>query len=88
MGIETKGGLAVRSVDPGSFAEDIGLTEKDVIVSINRQPVTSVEDVLRIQKSLKPGDPVAFRVMRSSPGGRGHAAVWNSFFISGTLPER
>ena len=30
----------VRSVDSGSFAEDIGLFEKDVILSINRKPVT------------------------------------------------
>jgi len=86
MGIESKGGLVVRSVDGGSFAEDIGLFEQDVILSINRQPVASVEDVIRIQSKLKPGDAVAFRVMRPSPGGRGHAPTWTSFFVSGTLP--
>jgi serine protease Do len=86
MGIEGKGGLVVRSVDGGSFAEDIGLFEQDVIMSINRQPVGSVEDVIRIQSKLKPGDAVAFRVMRPSPGGRGHAPTWTSFFVSGTLP--
>ena len=88
MGLEGKGGLIVRSVDEGSFAEDVGLTEKDVILSINRQPVTSVEDVMKIQKTLKAGDPVAFRVMRSSPGGRGHTPVWTAFFVSGTLPSQ
>jgi serine protease Do len=88
MGIESKGGLVIRSVDSGSFAEDIGLFEQDVILAINRQPVTSVEDVIRIQSKLKPGDAVAFRVMRPSPGGRGHAPEWNSFFVSGTLPAR
>ena len=86
MGIEGKGGLVVRSVDEGSFAEDVGLFEKDVILSINRQPVTTVDDVIKIQSSLKPGDPVAFRVMRPSPGGRGHTPQWNTFFVSGTLP--
>ena len=86
MGIEGKGGLVIRSVDPGSFAEEIGLFEKDVILSINRQPVLSVEDVLKIQSTLKPGDPVAFRVMRSGPAGRGHAPQWTTFFVSGTLP--
>jgi serine protease Do len=86
MGVEGKGGLVVRSVDTGSFAEDIGLFEQDVILSINRQPVGSVEDVIRIQSKLKPGDAVAFRVMRPSPGGRGHAPQWTSFFVSGTLP--
>jgi len=88
MGIDGKGGLVVRSVDSGSFAEDIGLFEQDVILSINRQPVASVEDVIRIQSQLKPGDAVAFRVMRPTPGGRGHAPQWTSFFVSGTLPVR
>ena len=39
MGLDAKGGLLVQSVDSDSFAEDIGLMEKDVILSINRQPV-------------------------------------------------
>ena len=69
MGVDAKGGLVIRSVDEGSFAEDIGLFEKDVILSINRQPVSSVEDVIRIQSALKPGDAVAFRIMRPTPAG-------------------
>jgi serine protease Do len=88
MSIEGKNGLVIRGVDEGSFAEDIGLFEKDVILSINRQPVSSVEDVIRIQSSLKPGDPVAFRVMRPVPAGRGRAPQWTTFFVSGTLPPR
>ena len=87
MGIESKGGLVVRSVDEGSFAEDIGLFEKDVILAINRQPVASVDDVVRIQSSLKPGDAVAFRVMRPNvAAGRGHAPEYTTIFVSGTLP--
>jgi serine protease Do len=88
MSLEGKSGLIIRSVDPGSFAEDIGLFEKDVILSINRQPVAAVEDVVKVQESLKAGDPVAFRIMRSSPGGRGHAPTWTSFFVAGTLPSQ
>jgi serine protease Do len=88
LGLETKGGLVIRSVDPGSFAEDIGLFEKDVILAINRKPVTTVEDVLKIQSSLKPGDAVAFHVMRSTPGGRGHTPQWTSIFVPGTLPPQ
>jgi serine protease Do len=88
MGIENKGGLVVRSVDEGSFAEDMGLMEKDVILAINRQPVSSVDDVIRIQSSLKPGDAVAFRIMRPTPGGRGRAPEWTTLFVSGTLPPR
>lgn len=88
MDLQDKHGVEVVSVDQGSFAEDIGIVEKDVIVSINRQPVLSVDDIRRIQASLKPGDPVAFRVMRSNRmGPRGtRATQWTSFFASGTLP--
>ena len=88
MGIESKGGLVVRSVDEGSFAEDMGLMENDVILAINRQPVGSVDDVIRVQSSLKPGDAVAFRIMRPTPGGRGRAPEWTTMFVSGTLPPR
>lgn len=88
MGIDATGGLVVRSVDSGSFAEDIGLFEKDVILSINRQPVASVDDVIKIQSGLKPGDAVAFRVMRQVPGGGGNASQWTPFFVSGTLPQQ
>ncbi len=62
-----KHGVVIAQVLENSFAEDVGLQERDVLVSINRQPVNSVEDVRRIQGTLKPGDAVAFRVMRPNP---------------------
>jgi serine protease Do len=76
-------------VEPGSFAEDIGLMERDVIIAINRQPVSSVDDIRRIQQTLKGGDPVAFRVVRTAPGlarARGGPAT-QTMFLSGTLPQ-
>ncbi len=88
MGIEGKGGLVVRSVDEGSFAEDMGLMEKDVILAINRQPVATVDDIVRVQSTLKAGDAVAFRIMRPTPAGRGRAPEWTTMFVSGTLPPR
>ena len=87
MELDSKSGLLVQSVDADSFAEDVGLMERDVILSINRQLVSSVDDVKKIQSTLKPGDAVAFRVMRPSPGGRGHAPQWTTFFVSGALPK-
>jgi serine protease Do len=87
MDLDAKGGLLVQSVDVDSFADDIGLMEKDVILSINRQPVSTVDDVKKIQATLKPGDPVAFHIMRPSAGGRGHAPQWTTFFLSGALPR-
>lgn len=86
LDLKDKHGVQVVSVDAGSFVEDIGIQEKDIIVSINRQPVTSVEDVKKIQSTLKAGDAVAFRVMRANrvPAGSGRS-TWTSFFASGTL---
>jgi serine protease Do len=88
VGSLTKDGVKVVHVEPGSFADDIGVNEGDVIVSINRQPVMTVEDVKKIQNSLKPGSPVAFRVLRNQQPVRGRPAEWGSLFVSGTLPPR
>ena len=89
MGLQGKSGVVVMSIDPGSFAEDIGILEKDVILSINRQSVASVEDVRKIQAALKSGDAVAFRITRSNQlASRGRNTQWTSFFVSGTLPNQ
>ena len=79
----------VVTVDQGSFAEDIGMLEKDVIVSINRMPVATPDDIRKNQSTLKAGDAVAFRVMRSAmPDVPGHKRTWVSQVLSGTLgPE-
>jgi serine protease Do len=45
--IEDKTGVKVVSVDPGSFAEDIGMAQGDAILSINRKAVSSTEDVTK-----------------------------------------
>ena len=81
MGIKQPGVL-VGSVEQNSFAEDIDMRKGDVIVEINRQPVHSIDDVKRIQSTLKPGDAVAFRVMRQT--GRGE---WSPLFRAGVLPN-
>lgn len=92
--LRDKKGIVIAQVIEGSFAEDIGLQEKDVVVSINRQPVGSIEDVSRMQATLKVGDAVAFRVMRPNPNaGRAQArsaapssSQYVAFYVSGTLP--
>jgi len=62
-----------------------------VIISVNRQPVTSLEDLRRVQSTLKPGDAVAFRVMRPVPGAatrKSGEPAYQTFFAAGTLPEK
>jgi serine protease Do len=83
LGLKQKGGVQVVSVEPGSFADDIRLQPGDVIISINRRPVNTKEDITRIRDTLKPGDAVQFRVMRKT--GR-NGTDWSTNFVAGTLP--
>lgn len=84
MQIDGKSGVRVAAVDPSSFADDIGLQNGDVILSINRQPVGTPEDVLRIQQLLKPGQPVAFHIQRSFAAGGQKDSV--KIYVAGKLP--
>jgi serine protease Do len=81
-------GVRITRVDPASFAEDIGLQANDIIIKINRQPIHSVGDIERIQRTLRPGDPVALQVMRLSPLQRRgeRRPEWTSRFFAGRLP--
>jgi serine protease Do len=89
-----KRGMLVTRVEQDSFADEIGMLQDDVITSINRQPVNSVDDVKKVQGSLKPGDAVAFRVQRTPPQAatqRGRAAQAPepvTLFLSGYLPQK
>jgi serine protease Do len=85
LGVKQKGGVQVVSVEPNSFAEDIGLAPGDIIVSINRQAVNTTEDIAKIRTGLHAGDAVQFKVMRKT-GGR-NSSEWGSSFVAGTLPS-
>jgi len=62
--VDTRRGVMVTLVEQDSFAEEIGIQTGDVIDAINRQPVNSLEDIRTVQAKLKPGDPVAFHVLK------------------------
>ena len=76
-------GVVVTEVEAGSFAEDIGLQANDIITNINRQAVTSSDELIRLQSTLKPGEAVAFRVMRAA--GTRNQQEWTPLFLAGTL---
>ncbi len=86
-----KRGVIVTRVEPDSFAEEIGMQERDIIMAINRQPVNSVDDVKKVQQKLKPGDAVAFHVARPQVTAgrltRGGSVGSDSQYLSGRLPE-
>jgi serine protease Do len=86
MGFQDSGGVLVTDVESDSFGEDIGMQHGDVLMAINRQPVTTPADVKRIAGTLKPGQPVAFKVMRSAGQSQGGGAQWQALFLAGTLP--
>jgi serine protease Do len=85
-----KHGVTVTRVEPGSFADEIGMKERDVIISVNRTQVSSLDDIRKVRQTLKPGDPVAFRVVRTMPSAKGGVRTQTSptpTFLTGTLPE-
>jgi S1-C subfamily serine protease len=72
-------------VEPDSFADEIlGLLAGDVLTSINHQAINTVDDVTRVRNTLKPGDPVTFRMLRKARGPNGD---WAPAFAAGTLPN-
>ncbi|HLX42822.1 MAG TPA: trypsin-like peptidase domain-containing protein [Bryobacteraceae bacterium] len=82
-----KRGVTVTRIEPGSFADEIQMQEHDIIIAVNRQPVSSVDDILKVKQTLKPGDAVAFRVVRpASRANRGRPGAAQTLFLSGTLP--
>ena len=85
----------------GSMAQSSGPEKKQVSPQAPQGPAitiplstgTAINAVLigTLDSSrCKPGDPVAFRVLRVSPAGRGKgrpAAAPSATFLSGTLPQ-
>jgi len=85
LGFKESGGVQIDNVEPNSFAEDSGLLKGDVLVSINRQPVNSVADIQRVQKTLKSGDAVQFRVFTRTAGSN-RLGEWQPRYVAGILP--
>jgi serine protease Do len=74
-------GVVVADVKGGSFADDLGLGRFDVILSINRRPILSVEDFQRTVSALRPGQNALFLVARESDGGG-----FTTVFLADRLP--
>jgi serine protease Do len=83
LAIDDKSGVKVITVDPGSFAEDIGLQEGDAILSVNRQNVTSPDEVMKVQATFKAGQAVALRIARAPAGRHGQP---QRAYLAGRLP--
>ncbi len=78
--LKISGGVLVSAVKPGSFADDLPLSKGDIIMEINRKPITDLDSFRAAVAPLKSGDDVVF-VVRSA-----QARGANSNFIGGRLP--
>jgi serine protease Do len=82
LGLESdQAGLLVRDVEPGSFAEDIGLERGDVILEFNHRRVTTLAEFNRLQRGVPARGDVVFWVQRRARGG------WTGLYLGGTLSE-
>ena len=58
------GGFLVRQVQAGSLYEKLGLRPGDVIRNVNGQPLTSMDDVMRLYQQFGPAQRVLVDVQR------------------------
>jgi serine protease Do len=59
-------GVVVVQVEPGSLADAAGLRERDVIVSVDGQPVTDVGAFHAAVESARTSDVLRLRVRRGA----------------------
>ena len=75
------GGVLIQGIRPGSFADSVeGLAPGEVILQMNRQPITNVSDFQEMASKLKSGDDVVFLIVDPE-----HANLGNTY-VGGTLP--
>ncbi|MGC9291378.1 MAG: trypsin-like peptidase domain-containing protein [Acidobacteriaceae bacterium] len=75
------GGVQIDSIRPGSFADELQLLQPgQIILQVNRKPVTDVNGFLSIVNSLKPGDDIVFMV--TDPRDKSHGNT----YVGGTMP--
>ena len=59
-----RGGAVIAEVERRSPAFNAGLTAGDIILEVNKQPVTSVSQVTRVLQAAQPGQPVFLLIWR------------------------
>ncbi len=59
------GGAEVRAVAPGSPADKAGILSGDVIFRVNKEPVTSHEELVGLISNMKAGDKVSVELNRN-----------------------
>jgi len=78
--LEAKQGVLVTNVLGSGFASDLGVEPGDVILSINRKTLASVDEYNKLQGQLKSGEDVVLLVARRN----GHS--FTTLFLADRLP--
>ncbi len=73
-------GVLIQAVKPGSFADEIGLSQGAVINEINKTPVNNKSDYTAAVSALKSGQDVVVSIIDPRRPGSGN------FYRGGTLP--
>ena len=66
VGDESAGGVSLESVESGGPAAKAGLREGDVVTTIDRQPVTTMEELIVAIRTHRPGEQVTLAYSRGS----------------------
>jgi serine protease Do len=82
FGLEGTHGAFVMSIDPGSVADENGISQDDLIVEVNNRPVTSAEDFQRIIRELRSGDDLVIKVLHKPQT----EAIRRAWLFSLTMP--
>jgi S1-C subfamily serine protease len=64
MDVPAGHGVVITKVQPGSPADNAGLQERDVVVSVDGQPVRDASAFRSVVENTKPGDILRLRVRR------------------------
>ncbi len=67
-GLETREGLIITQVKRYSEADRKGLTVGDIIIEVNRRPVTNVEDLEKIVDKVESGAAIILLIRREQDG--------------------
>jgi serine protease Do len=77
--LSTPQGVLVTHVVPEGFSAELSLQTGDIILSINHQPVSSLQDFARVQGTLRRGQDVLLLIARQA--GR----TFSTMFLADTL---
>ena len=64
LGYQKERGVVVDAVEPGSPAEESGISQGDLIKEVNRKPVTTAKEFQGLIGKLRSGDTAALLVRR------------------------